>query len=57
LKKYIVTWKKEEKEFADVHQAIHFAEKMGETGVYSAVFSEIDGVRSESPFFYCSWEI
>lgn len=57
MKKYIVKWKKEEKEFDDVSKAIGFAEEVGESGYTSSVWTEIDGVRDAEPFFYTEWEI
>ena len=57
MKKYIVIWKKEEKEFTDIHEAIEFAEKTAESGCYTSVRAEVDGKRDEQPFFTCTWEI
>jgi hypothetical protein len=57
MKKYIVQWKNNEKDFADVQEAVKFAEKTGETGVNAYVWVELDGVRDEEPFFECVWTI
>lgn len=58
MKRYIVKWNKEEKDFDNVHEAVYFAEKTCEyTGAYVSVWTENNGVMEEQPFFYAEWEI
>jgi hypothetical protein len=57
MKKYIVKWKADEKEFEDLEDAVNFAEETGETGINTYVYSEIDGIREEDFFYSCTWEI
>lgn len=58
MKKYVVTWGNEEKEFDDIKKAVDFADKTGvSTGSNAYVWGELDGVRDEEPFFSCTWSI
>lgn len=57
MKKYIVEWKNEKRDFTNVQEAVRFAEKKAETGVNTYVYGEIDGVRDTEPFFECTWTI
>jgi len=54
---YIVKYKQHEKLFTDVRVATLEAEKIGETGVNTFVYKEVDGVRDDEPFFSCTWGV
>lgn len=57
MKKFIVQWKGEEKEFDDSREASRFADKEAESGVNSYVWVENDGIREEEPIIRNEWSI
>ena len=57
MKKYIVKWGNNEKEFEDVKEAVSFAEKTGEQGANTFVYVERNGIRDIEPFYSCTWSI
>ncbi|WP_190284975.1 hypothetical protein [Bacillus sp. S3] len=57
MKTYVVKYTQHEKVFTDLQFAIKEAEILSKTGVHTYVYSEIDGVRDEEPFYSCTWEI
>ena len=57
MKKYIVKWGNNEKEYEDIKEAVYFAEQTGEQGANVYIFAETDGVRDIEPYYSCTWSM
>lgn len=58
MKTFVVLWNHEEKEFSSMLDAIAFAEGTSDRQrVNTYVWTVVDGVKKDEPFFECTWSI
>ncbi|MCA1066157.1 hypothetical protein QTG56_25175 (plasmid) [Rossellomorea sp. AcN35-11] len=57
MKKYVVKWNNNQKEFKEPQGAIEFAESKSNEGFNSYVWISINGVLNSEPFFTSEWDL